>query len=135
MRVERDIRRGKGLGPRPQLDPAPGLGSLSGFLSGIVRTMQNHVDAALTHQPGYRDRIVHVHMKDGKGRYPDFSFPPLGEGTIDFAALVAGLRQGGYVGALSVEYEAQVYGWRESGDEILGNGLAFLRRLEIGAGA
>ena len=81
------------------------------------------------------DRIVHVHMKDGKGRYPDFSFPPLGEGTIDFAALVAGLRQGGYVGALSVEYEAQVYGWRESGDEILGNGLAFLRRLDIGAGA
>lgn len=81
------------------------------------------------------DRIVHVHMKDGKGRYPDFSFPPLGEGTIDFAALVAGLRRGGYVGALSVEYEAQVYGWRETGDEILERGLAFLRGLDIGAGS
>lgn len=81
------------------------------------------------------DRIVHVHMKDGKGRYPDFSFPPLGEGTIDFAALVAGLRQGGYTGALSVEYEAQVYGWRETPDEILARGLAFLRALDINAGS
>jgi predicted acylesterase/phospholipase RssA len=50
-----------------RLAPDPGLGSLSGFLSGIVRTMQNHVDAALTHQPGYRDRIVHVHTAPDEG--------------------------------------------------------------------
>lgn len=80
------------------------------------------------------DRIVHVHMKDGKGRYPDFSFPPLGEGTIDFGALVEGLRQGGYAGALSVEYEAQVYGWRRTDYEILDDGLVFLRRLGVGGG-
>jgi hypothetical protein len=29
--------------------------------------MQNHVDAALTHQPGYRDRIVHVHTAHDEG--------------------------------------------------------------------
>jgi hypothetical protein len=29
--------------------------------------MQNHVDAALTHQPGYRDRIVHVHVAHDEG--------------------------------------------------------------------
>lgn len=75
------------------------------------------------------DRIVHVHMKDGKGRYPDFAFPPLGAGTIDFAGLVEGLRRSGYDGALSVEYEAQVYGYRESEAEILAHGLAFLDGL------
>ena len=44
-----------------RIEPKPGLQSLTGFVSGIVRTMQNRVDATLTHQPGYRDRIVHVH--------------------------------------------------------------------------
>ena len=50
-----------------RLDPKPGLASLVGFASGIVRTMQNHVDATLTHQPGYRDRIVHVHTAPDEG--------------------------------------------------------------------
>jgi len=50
-----------------RLDPEPGLGSVSGFVGGIVRTMQNHVDAALAHQPGYRDRIVHVHVARDEG--------------------------------------------------------------------
>ena len=50
-----------------RLDPDPGLGRLVGFVSGIVRTMQNHVDASLTHQPGYRDRIVHVHTAPDEG--------------------------------------------------------------------
>ena len=50
-----------------RIDPKPGLGSLVGFVSGIVRTMQNHVDATLTHQPGYRDRIVHVHTAPDEG--------------------------------------------------------------------
>ncbi|HET9939273.1 MAG TPA: hypothetical protein VFQ28_10795 [Gaiella sp.] len=50
-----------------RLDPEPGLASLTGFVSGIVRTMQNHVDAALTRQPGYRDRIVHVHTAPDEG--------------------------------------------------------------------
>jgi hypothetical protein len=50
-----------------RLDPKPGLGSVIGFVSGIVRTMQNHVDASLAHQPGYRDRIVHVHTAPDEG--------------------------------------------------------------------
>jgi hypothetical protein len=50
-----------------RIDAKPGLGSLVGFVSGIVRTMQNHVDATLTHQPGYRDRIVHVHTAPDEG--------------------------------------------------------------------
>jgi sugar phosphate isomerase/epimerase len=78
------------------------------------------------------DRIVHVHLKDGRGRYPDFSFPPLGMGTIDFVGLVSGLRAAGYEGALSVEYEAQVYGFEESEATILDHGLAFLAGLGVG---
>jgi sugar phosphate isomerase/epimerase len=75
------------------------------------------------------DLIAHIHLKDGKGQYPNFEFPPLGKGTIDFPALVAGLRAQGFAGALSVEYEAQVYGYRESEDQILGLGKAFYDRL------
>ncbi|MEQ8700912.1 MAG: sugar phosphate isomerase/epimerase [Bauldia litoralis] len=75
------------------------------------------------------DSIAHVHLKDGKGLFPDFTFPPLGQGTIDFAGLVEGLRRAGYEGALSVEYEAQVYGFRASEDEILTNGKRFCDQL------
>jgi predicted acylesterase/phospholipase RssA len=50
-----------------RLDTSAGLGTLTGFVGGIVRTMQNHVDAALVHQPGYRDRVVHVHIAPDEG--------------------------------------------------------------------
>jgi sugar phosphate isomerase/epimerase len=76
------------------------------------------------------DQIVHVHLKDGKGLYPSFEFPPLGQGNIDFPALVDALRAGGYTGALSVEYEAQVYGYRESEADILREGRAFYDMLQ-----
>ncbi len=81
------------------------------------------------------DRIRHVHLKDGKGRYPDFAFPPLGEGLIDFSDLVSRLRAVGYSGALSVEYEAQVYGYSRSETEIVMNEKAFCDRLGIADGA
>ncbi|HEX4767182.1 MAG TPA: sugar phosphate isomerase/epimerase [Lichenihabitans sp.] len=77
------------------------------------------------------DRIVHVHLKDGAGRFPAFTFPPLGRGEIDFPALVEGLRRAGYAGSMSVEYEAQVYGFALSDDEILASGRDFLSTLEI----
>jgi sugar phosphate isomerase/epimerase len=77
------------------------------------------------------DRIVHIHLKDGAGRYPAFAFPPLGRGEIDFPGLIDGLRRAGYEGALSVEYEAQVYGYALSEDAILETGRAFLSGLEV----
>jgi sugar phosphate isomerase/epimerase len=78
------------------------------------------------------DLVAHVHLKDGKGVYPDFSFPPLGQGTIDFPALARGLRDLGYSGSLSVEYEAQAFGYVATEAEILASGKAFaddLRRI------
>ena len=71
------------------------------------------------------DQIVHVHLKDGKGLYPDFQFPPLGEGTIDFVDLAEGLEKVGYAGALSIEYEAQVFGFQKSEADILKDGRLF----------
>ena len=59
----------------PDRPEARDLGSLTGFVSGIVRTMQNHVDATLTHQPGYRDRIVHVHTAPDEGGM-NLAMPP-----------------------------------------------------------
>jgi predicted acylesterase/phospholipase RssA len=41
--------------------------SLAGFLSGMVRTMQNRVDEAQMRLPGYRDRVVHVSLTESEG--------------------------------------------------------------------
>jgi sugar phosphate isomerase/epimerase len=70
--------------------------------------------------------INHVHLKDGKGTYPAFEFPPIGQGAIDFDAIAQGLRDIGYKGALSVEYEAQVFGYALSETDILQGGLSFV---------
>lgn len=40
---------------------------LSGFLSNILRTMQNRVDEAQMRLPGYRDRVVHVSLTQEEG--------------------------------------------------------------------
>jgi len=79
----------------------------------------------------FADRIAHVHMKDGSGLFPDFAFPPLGEGEIDFRTLIGRLQSAGYGGALSVEYEAQVYGFRRSDEQILSEGRAFVATLGV----
>ena len=76
-------------------------------------------------------RIAHMHMKDGAGRFPDFSFPPLGQGGIDFPALIGRLRAAGYDGALSVEYEANVFGFSEPEAVFLPHGVAFLKGLGV----
>ena len=76
-------------------------------------------------------RIAHMHMKDGRGRFPDFAFPPLGQGGIDFPALIAKLRAAGYQGALSVEYEANVFGFSEPEATVLAHGVAFLKGLGV----
>jgi len=57
--------------------------------------------------------IRHVHLKDvvGKPGMPgkEFTFPLLGEGTIDWTSFTKALDRVGYQGALSVEFEAFGY--------------------------
>lgn len=75
--------------------------------------------------------IRHVHIKDAKGRYPEFSFPPLGEGEIDFPKLIAALGDIGYAGALTIEYEANYFGWEIDPMTVLTRSRAFLRDLGV----
>lgn len=50
-------------------------------------------------------QIIHFHMKDQRGGQGVLEFPPLGEGTIDFAALLQMLAAAGYGGPFSAEIE------------------------------
>ncbi|TPK73607.1 sugar phosphate isomerase/epimerase [Mesorhizobium sp. B2-4-15] len=77
------------------------------------------------------DSIRHVHIKDAKGRFPNFSFPPLGEGEVDFPALISALSKIGYDGAMTIEYEANYFGWKLSPMEVLDSSRKFLRDLGI----
>jgi sugar phosphate isomerase/epimerase len=59
------------------------------------------------------DKIKHVHLKDvvGKPGLPgeDFLFPLLGEGTVDWEGFLNALKDVGYIGFLSVEFESFSY--------------------------
>lgn len=54
-----------------------GLGDrrLFGFLSSVMRTMQNRVDEAQMRVPGYRDRIAHVSLSENEGGM-NLTMPP-----------------------------------------------------------
>jgi sugar phosphate isomerase/epimerase len=70
-------------------------------------------------------RIVHTHIKDARiyddveprvcvfGVELDFECPPLGQGVIDFPAIIQALVEIGYDGYLSVEHSAHVFGYNE----------------------
>lgn len=59
------------------------------------------------------DKIKHFHLKDAIGvpGVPDrdFMFPLLGEGMVDWHGALTALREIGYTGCLSVEFEAYSY--------------------------
>jgi L-ribulose-5-phosphate 3-epimerase len=55
--------------------------------------------------------LVSVHLKDKVGGKKEWNFPAVGEGEVDFAAILAILKQGGYSGPLSVEIEFSGLPW------------------------
>ena len=90
--------------PRPEAGPRQPLGIPRRDLA----RDQNHVDAALTHQPGYRDRIVHVHVADDEGGI-DLAMPP----EVIEALTLRGQAAGGRSSSASRRRPAQhrVSGW------------------------
>lgn len=61
-----------------------------------------------------KDRIFHCHVKDvagvgGKNLGDTFVFPFLGEGSVDWPDFFATMKEVGYDGCMSVEYEAFTY--------------------------
>lgn len=55
-------RAGQGIVPA-----STRISGLFSFLVTIIKTMQNWVDNTQTRLPGYRDRVVHVHLTDDEG--------------------------------------------------------------------
>ena len=53
---------------------------------------------------------VGVHVKDVRGRYPEFEFLLPGEGELDYADYVRRLAAAGYAGYITVEVSGQVFG-------------------------
>jgi sugar phosphate isomerase/epimerase len=50
-------------------------------------------------------RMVHCHLKDKKGEGRVWNFPAIGEGHIDFKAVLDRMEKGGFTGPVSVEIE------------------------------
>lgn len=69
------------------------------------------LDIPLTH--AIEQLVPHaagVHVKDVRGRPPDFAFLLPGEGTVDYADYVRQLNAAGYDGYITVEISGQVFG-------------------------
>lgn len=49
--------------------------------------------------------LAHCHLKDTGGGKREWSFPAVGEGRLDFGAILKRLEQEGFTGPLSVEIE------------------------------
>jgi len=62
-------------------------------------------DSAVEDIPKVADRIVHVHLKDTTGGKGVWNFGAIGSGVVDFARVLALLRQAGYSGPYSTELE------------------------------
>ena len=77
----------------------------------------------------FGDSISYVHVKDASGTPSDYRFPPLGQGDVDFPGFMGALKETGYRGVLSVEYEADASGYHDSEEEILAGSLDFVRQL------
>jgi sugar phosphate isomerase/epimerase len=55
--------------------------------------------------------LAHVHLKDTGGGKRDWNFPAVGEGRLDFRAILRLLEEEGYTGPFSVEIEFQGEPW------------------------
>jgi sugar phosphate isomerase/epimerase len=49
--------------------------------------------------------VVHMHVKDKAGGRGDYSFPPIGQGEIDFTVLISAVRTAGFHGPYILEPE------------------------------
>ncbi len=55
--------------------------------------------------------LAHVHLKDTTGGKGNWDFPAIGNGVVDFARVLAILRDAGYAGPFSVELEFRGEPW------------------------
>jgi len=53
-----------------------------------------------------KKQVVHMHAKDAASDPENIIFPPLGEGEINYDALIGTMAASGFDGYIAVEYEA-----------------------------
>jgi L-ribulose-5-phosphate 3-epimerase len=79
--------------------------------------------------------LIHVHIKDHRGAKGDWDFPPLGEGSIDLAALAALYRRIGFKGPFSLEIEFKGPDSTDPAAELIDQGIAksyrFMKELKL----
>lgn len=138
------IERGQALGLKIAFEPVAtqfvcnvaglqelikALEPLSLYVNYDASHFQVHGDDPVAAVRTFGPRIVHVHVKDAKGTPEKYEFPPLGQGDVDLPGVVAALQELGYQGFLSVEYEADAFGYQDTEEEVLNGSLRFVRRL------
>jgi L-ribulose-5-phosphate 3-epimerase len=79
--------------------------------------------------------LIHVHIKDHRGGKGDWDFPPLGDGSIDLAALAAIYRRIGFRGPFSLEIEFKGPDSTDPAAELIDQGIAksyrFMKELKL----
>jgi sugar phosphate isomerase/epimerase len=70
------------------------------------------------------DWLIHVHVKDHRGRKGVWDFPPLGEGDVDLPGVAAILKRIGYRGPCSLEIEFRGPESQDPSAEIIDRGVA-----------
>jgi len=73
--------------------------------------------------------IVHVHLKDAAGVPEKYAFPPLGKGDVDFIGVLRALREIGFKDFLSIEYEANAFGYPGEPGEVAKESRQFLEAM------
>jgi sugar phosphate isomerase/epimerase len=142
--VARCIKQGDSLGVRIGFEPvANQLVHNTATLQEVMAVLESqelyvNLDPSHLHVHGddvalavrlFADRLAHVHVKDARGKPESLQFPPLGMGDVDFPNFVGALKEVGYNGVLSVEYEANAFGYRNTEEEILDGSLRFVRGI------
>jgi len=61
--------------------------------------------------PAALPKLVHCHLKDKRGEGRVWDFPAIGEGRVDFKAVLGILERGGFSGPMSVEIEFKGEPW------------------------
>ncbi|GMW03222.1 MAG: hypothetical protein AMXMBFR84_43560 [Candidatus Hydrogenedentota bacterium] len=68
-------------------------------------TYYNHNASAAAELEKVLDYLGTVEFKDHGGGFEEWTFPPLGEGIVDFSAIVRILKNAKYQGPITLEYE------------------------------
>jgi len=63
--------------------------------------LRNYDPVAVAQQ--WQDRILHAHLKDHTGTYPDSEHQIPGQGDLDYPHIIQGLRETGFAEAVSIE--------------------------------